>query len=332
MGNKIAIVGAGAVGGYAGAHMAQAGEDVTFIDPWPEHVEQMQQARPAHHPRHERAGVHGPGARAACDRGAAARQGEADRHRLRLHEVLRHRLGDDDDQAVSGARRLRRLAAELHERGDDRRRRRLGQDAGLHRQLDHRRPAASPAMSIAAPASSGAAHTVFRVGEVHGRVTDRAPRRSAGSSASPTAPWSPTTCGASAGRSWSPTSWATGSRPAPACPAGQMLQNDAIRHFSTRLGSEAIRVGQALGYELEEILHLPPETIARAGEGDAAATRRLRRAPACQDAKQGGGRAAPVDGPGHGQGPPHRDRVPQRLCRAQEGRGGRHRHAGQRRC
>ena len=48
-----------------------------------------------------------------------------------------------------------------------------------------------------------------------------------------------------------------------------MVQNDAIRHFSTRLGSEAIRVGQALGYELEEIQHLDPEMIARAGEGDA---------------------------------------------------------------
>ena len=41
MGRMIAIVGAGAVGGYAGAHMVQAGEDVTFIDPWPEHVEHM---------------------------------------------------------------------------------------------------------------------------------------------------------------------------------------------------------------------------------------------------------------------------------------------------
>src|SRR5438128_726890 len=41
MGRKIAIVGTGAVGGYAGAHMVQAGEDVTFIDPWPEHVEHM---------------------------------------------------------------------------------------------------------------------------------------------------------------------------------------------------------------------------------------------------------------------------------------------------
>ena len=34
---------------------------------------------------------------------------------------------------------------------------------------------------------------------------------------------------------------------------------------------EAIRVGQALGYALEDILHLPPDTIARAGEGDEAA-------------------------------------------------------------
>src|SRR5436305_15151642 len=41
MGRKIAIVGAGTVGGYAGAPSAHAGEDVTFIDPWPEHIEQM---------------------------------------------------------------------------------------------------------------------------------------------------------------------------------------------------------------------------------------------------------------------------------------------------
>jgi hypothetical protein len=34
MGRKIAIVRAGAVGGYAGTHMVQAGGDATFIDPW----------------------------------------------------------------------------------------------------------------------------------------------------------------------------------------------------------------------------------------------------------------------------------------------------------
>ncbi|WP_420392092.1 ketopantoate reductase family protein [Acuticoccus sp.] len=48
-----------------------------------------------------------------------------------------------------------------------------------------------------------------------------------------------------------------------------MVQNDAIRHFSARLGSEAIRIGQALGFSLEEILHIEPEVIARAGDFEA---------------------------------------------------------------
>jgi 2-dehydropantoate 2-reductase len=41
MGYRIAIMGTGAVGAYAGAHMARAGEDITFIDPWPANVEVM---------------------------------------------------------------------------------------------------------------------------------------------------------------------------------------------------------------------------------------------------------------------------------------------------
>ena len=39
MKKRIAVVGAGAVGGYVGSSMAYAGHDVTLIDPWPEHVE-----------------------------------------------------------------------------------------------------------------------------------------------------------------------------------------------------------------------------------------------------------------------------------------------------
>ncbi len=41
MGKRIVIVGAGAVGAYVGGYLARAGEDVTLIDPWPAHVEQM---------------------------------------------------------------------------------------------------------------------------------------------------------------------------------------------------------------------------------------------------------------------------------------------------
>ena len=39
MGKRIAIMGAGALGGYAGGYFAHNGEDVTLIDFWPEHIE-----------------------------------------------------------------------------------------------------------------------------------------------------------------------------------------------------------------------------------------------------------------------------------------------------
>ena len=41
MGSNIAIMGAGALGSYVGAFLTRAGQRVTFIDMWPEHVEKM---------------------------------------------------------------------------------------------------------------------------------------------------------------------------------------------------------------------------------------------------------------------------------------------------
>ncbi|MEJ8825899.1 2-dehydropantoate 2-reductase [Variovorax humicola] len=40
---RVCIVGAGAVGGYVGAHMVKAGVDAFVVDAWPEHVEAMRQ-------------------------------------------------------------------------------------------------------------------------------------------------------------------------------------------------------------------------------------------------------------------------------------------------
>jgi 2-dehydropantoate 2-reductase len=37
----IAVLGVGAIGGYFGGRLAQHGQDVTLIDPWPEHIEKM---------------------------------------------------------------------------------------------------------------------------------------------------------------------------------------------------------------------------------------------------------------------------------------------------
>jgi 2-dehydropantoate 2-reductase len=116
----------------------------------------------------------------------------------------------------------------------------------------------------------GAAHTVYRAGEVHGRITPRAQEvvRLVGTADSAKVTdnlW---------GERWAKLVANAMQNGLSACTGlggGDMLKNDAIRRFSTRLGSEAIRVGQAQGYQLEEILHLPPETIALAGEGDDAA-------------------------------------------------------------
>ena len=41
MATRIGIMGAGALGSYVGAFLARAGEDVTMVDMWPEHVEAM---------------------------------------------------------------------------------------------------------------------------------------------------------------------------------------------------------------------------------------------------------------------------------------------------
>ncbi len=41
MGRHIAILGAGSVGGYIGGHLTRAGNDVSLVDAWPQHVDHM---------------------------------------------------------------------------------------------------------------------------------------------------------------------------------------------------------------------------------------------------------------------------------------------------
>ena len=44
MSERVFVIGAGAVGAYVGGNMAHAGVDVSFVDPWVEHVEAMRGA------------------------------------------------------------------------------------------------------------------------------------------------------------------------------------------------------------------------------------------------------------------------------------------------
>jgi 2-dehydropantoate 2-reductase len=269
MSKRIVIVGAGAVGGYTGAHMVKAGEDVTFIDPWPEHVEQMRRhGLRITHARDIAAFTVPVRALHVTDAQSLAKERPVDIAFVCMKSydtgwaavLIRQYLAPDGyivslqncmneetiANVVGWGRTLGCVASQI--------------TVGL----------VDPGHVHRGAGKGGAAHTVYRAGEVHGRITPRAEEvcRLVGTadSAKVTANlW---------GERWSKLvanvmqnglSAATGL-------AGQaMLDTEPVRRFATRLGSEAIRVGQAQGYALEEILHLPPETLARAGEGDAEA-------------------------------------------------------------
>src|SRR5712672_3087824 len=271
MGRKIAIVGAGAVGGYAGAHMVQAGEDVTFIDPWPEHVEHMRKhGLRVTHARDVAEFTVPVRALHLTDAQQLAKETPVDIAFVCMKSydtawatmLIRQYLAPDgfvvslqncmNEETIAGivgwGKTLGCIASSITVN--------LPEPGHIHR----------------GAGKHGAAHTVFRAGEVHGRITPRAEdvcRLVAYTdSAKVTANlW---------GERWSKLVANVIGNGLSACTGltgGQMLQSEPIRRFSTRLGSEAIRVGQAQGCQLEEILHLTPETIAQAGEGDEAAMR-----------------------------------------------------------
>ena len=123
-----------------------------------------------------------------------------------------------------------------------------------------------------AAGKSGAKHTVFRVGEVHGRVTDRIKEVGRLLTLSDSMQVTSNLWG----ERWSKlvtNAMANGLSACTGLISRDILLDERLRRFTARLGSEAIRIGQALGYQLEEIHHIAPEIIALAGEGDLEALR-----------------------------------------------------------
>jgi 2-dehydropantoate 2-reductase len=294
MGRKIVIVGAGAVGGYAGAHMVQAGEDVTFIDPWPAHVEHMRAhgLRDTHAMKEPEFSVP-VRALHVTDAQQLAKEKPVDIAFVCMKSydtawatmLIRQYLAPDgyvvslqncmNEETIASivgwGKTLGCIASSITVN--------LPEPGHIHR----------------GAAKHGAAHTVFRAGEVHGRMTQRAEEvcrlvAHADSAKVTDNLW---------GERWSKLVANAMQNGLSACTGlggGDMLKNDPIRRFAMRLGSEAIRVGQAQGYRLEDILHLSPETIARAGEGDADAER------ACDEQRfKDAGRTASAQRPSMGQ-------------------------------
>jgi 2-dehydropantoate 2-reductase len=265
MGKRIVFVGAGALGGYVGGHLTRAGHDVTLIDPWPEHVETMRRngiqlsgTTPAERHTVPVSALH------VTDVQALVRQKPVDIAFVSVKSydtewatlMIRPYLAPDgfivslqncinEERIASHAGWGRTvgciaslIAVELYEPGRIKRTVPMG----------------------------GAQHTVFRVGEPHGRVTRRVEEvaemlRAVDSAKVTTNLW---------GERWSKlvvNSMRNGLSAATGLYGNQRDALDGPRWVSIRLGSEAVRVGQALGFQLERMLGMEPEVLARAGEG-----------------------------------------------------------------
>ena len=317
MGKRIAVVGVGALGGYVGGWLAHTGEDVTLIDFWPENIEAIRSARAGARRRHAGGEDHGQERQDhASHRDAGAVAPEADRHRLRLGEVLRHRMGDGADQAVPGARRLRRVAAELPERGAHRGRRRLGQDGGHGGLADlgrHVRARPHP------PHRGQGRRQAHRVPRRRGARPPHQARRGAARHGGPH-------------RQRQDHDQPVGRALVQALPE-RHEERRVGRHRPHRLGLRpqrrdpplldqarrrggARRPGAGLSHREDRQDGARDAGQGVGGRQDGARRDRDDHAAGLQHQPQPARRhPAPVDGPGHPQGPPHRDRVHERLHR-----------------
>jgi len=266
MGKKIVVLGAGAIGGYAGGHMTRGGEDVTLIDPWPEHVNHMNK----HGLR-----IDGVTKQESCvvpvkaihltEVQALSKERPVDiaficvksydtewatamiKQYLAPHGFvvsLQNCMNEETVARVAGPERTvgciaSLIAAELIGPGHVQRNVPLG----------------------------GEEHIVYRVGEMHGRITDRVQEvaallRNADSAKATSNLW---------GERWSKLT-VNGMRNGLSAATGMSGKardsNPKTRDISLRLGAEAIRVGWALGYQLEKIAGVAAEKLVAAVDGD----------------------------------------------------------------
>ncbi|MGE5524767.1 MAG: ketopantoate reductase family protein [Rhodospirillaceae bacterium] len=265
MKKRIVVVGAGAIGGYAGGHMTRAGHDVTLIDGWPEHVEYMR--------RH---GIQLSGMTAAekqsipvralhvCDVQQFCKEKPFDIAFIcvksydtewAVHLVRPYMAPDGFFVSLQNCINEERIAAIVG----------WGKTLGCIASLVAAELYAPGHVKRTVPLG-GKQHTVYRVGEIHGRITPRAQLvaellASADSSKVTDNLW---------GERWSKlviNSMRNGLSAATGMTGNQRDGREDTRLLSIRLGSEAVRVGHALGYRLEKMLGMEADTLALAGEG-----------------------------------------------------------------
>ena len=263
MGKRLIFVGAGAVGSFVGGMLALAKEEVTLIDAWPEHIAKIKKA----------------GLRITGTQGEHVVAINA----LHIHEI-QGLLANPFDVAflctksydTGWAAALIRdylsptgLVVSLQNGFND---------EAIAKSIDPSRVlgciASTLGVEIQGPGhvartySPGSpAYNVFRVGELHGRVTSRVDGivellGKVDSATSTNNLWGERWSKIVANSISNPLSAITGLRDK------EMGLNPDVRRLSIRLGAEAVAVGQALGYSLVPIFGIEPGRWVAAGRGE----------------------------------------------------------------
>src|SRR6202162_4100763 len=263
---RIVVVGAGAIGGYTGGNLAHNGFDVTLIDPWPEHVEAI---------RNEGLAIEG------VSEAEFVRARLKTLHLTEVQQLAKERPIDicfismksyDTEWATTMMRQYLAPGGYCVSLQNCINEERIAGIVGWGRTVGA--IAALLSAELYAPGKirrtggkSPPGHEVYRVGEVHGRVTARIEELGA-------LIRTVDTCRVTDnlwGERWSKlcvNGMHNGVSAASGLSGNAMRQDPRIRRGIVALGGEAVRIGQACGYKLEDIAGQDADKLARASEGD----------------------------------------------------------------
>ena len=265
---RIAFVGAGAIGGYVGAHLTRAGFDVVLIDAWALHVDAMQ-----------RDGLHFSGT--VGEYSVPVRALHISDVQTLVHApvdiaflctklydtawaatLVREYLAADGFVVTMQNSVVEEIVAGI---------------VGWGRTLGC--IASTMSVELYAPGRikrtrqpGGESYTIFRAGEMHGRITARLEKLVQMLSVVDSAKATTNLWGERWGKLVANT-MTTGVSGVTGLNLKSVLREAATRRVMVRLGAEAVKIGLARGYAIEPVRRLAPEIWVRADEGDRDALR-----------------------------------------------------------
>jgi 2-dehydropantoate 2-reductase len=268
MGKRIAIVGAGALGGYVGGYLAHHGEDVTLIDMWPEHLEairsrglELDGVTPE-----EKFTVTKAKTMHLCDVQRLAKEKPIDIVFVAVKSY-------DTEWATAMIKPYLAADGYVVSLQNCMNEERIAKVVGWDKTVGVVASIISvnlyePGRIRRTAEKGGGSHTVFRIGEPNGVVTPRVQELvklfSTIDSTKATTNLK--------GERWTKltqNSMRNGVSAATGLTGSQCDNNTAIRRFSIQLGGEAIKVGRALGYEIGRMGKLDPDRLVLASNGNA---------------------------------------------------------------